>query len=52
MVEISDSGYVPDSTYVPEIKSTVYGVDSAIIIVVCVALAFWTLVAVAFWVIL
>ena len=49
MREISDSTYVPDSAYVPETKSTVYGVDSAIVITVFAALAFWTLVGVAVW---
>jgi len=38
-----------DSEYVPEIKSTVYGIDSAIIIVVLASAAFWLSVAVAVW---
>jgi hypothetical protein len=43
MVEYSDSEYVP------EIKSTVYGIDTAIIIVVLASAAFWLSVAVAVW---
>ena len=49
MREISDSTYVPDSAYVPQTKRTVAGVDSAIVIVVFAALAFWTLVGVVVW---
>jgi len=37
---------------VPPIKSTVYGVDSAIVIVVCAAALFWTAVGTAVWVFL
>ena len=37
------------SNSVPPIKSTVYGVDSAIVIVVFAALLFWTAVGTAVW---
>jgi hypothetical protein len=49
MPEYSDSTYVPDSAYVPETKSTVAGVDSAIVITVFAALAFWACVGIAIW---
>ena len=45
MVEYS----VDYSRNAPPIKSTVYGVDSAIVIVVFAALLFWTLVGTALW---
>ena len=35
-----------DSDYVPEIKSTVYGIDTAIVIVVLASAGFWLSVAV------
>jgi len=38
-----------DSEYVPEIKSTVYGVDSAIVLVVLAAAAFWLAVGTVVW---
>jgi hypothetical protein len=38
-----------DSEYVPEIKSTVYGIDSAIVIVVAASAIFWLSVGVAVW---
>ena len=41
MVDYSDS--------VPQSRSTVYGVDSAIVIVVSAALLFWTAVGTAVW---
>ncbi len=41
MIEYSDSA--------PEIKSTVYGVDSAIIIVVFASAVFWISAAAAVW---
>ena len=46
MVDYSDS--------VPPVarSSTVYGVDSAIVIVVCAALLFWTGVGAAIWLLL
>jgi len=37
------------SNSVPPIKSTVYGVDSAIVIVVFAAVLFWTAVGTAVW---
>ena len=37
------------SNSVPPIKSTVYGVDSAIVIVVFAAVLFWTGVGTAVW---
>jgi hypothetical protein len=49
MREISDSAYVPDSAYVRETKSKVAGVDSAIVITVFAAFAFWACVGVAVW---
>jgi len=38
-----------DSDYVPEMKSTVYGIDSAIVIVILAAAGFWLSVAVMVW---
>jgi len=38
-----------DSEYVPEIKSTVYGIDTAIIIVVLASALFWLSVGTAVW---
>ncbi|HWY66629.1 MAG TPA: hypothetical protein VNX61_15560 [Rhizomicrobium sp.] len=38
-----------DSEYVPEIKSTVYGVDSAIVLVVLAAAVFWLSIGAAVW---
>ena len=38
-----------DSDYVPEIKSTVYGIDTAIVIVVLASAGFWLSVAVMVW---
>jgi hypothetical protein len=38
-----------DSDYVPEMKSTVYGIDSAIVIVVLAVAGFWLSVAVMVW---
>jgi hypothetical protein len=49
MRELSESAYVPDSAYAPETKSTVGGVDSAIVITVFAALAFWACVGMAIW---
>jgi hypothetical protein len=46
MVDYSDSGYAP------EIKRTVYGVDTAIVIVVFVSAAFWVSVGLAVWLLL
>jgi len=39
-----------DSDYVPEIKRTVYGIDSAIVIVILASASFWLSVAVMVWV--
>jgi hypothetical protein len=51
MTDYSESTYVPDSTYAPEIKlkSTVFGIDIAILVVVFSALAFWAAVGVTLW---
>ena len=38
-----------DSDYVPEIKSTVYGIDSAIVVVVLASATFWLSVGVTVW---
>ncbi|HEX4635080.1 MAG TPA: hypothetical protein VH189_02790 [Rhizomicrobium sp.] len=38
-----------DSDYVPEIKRTVYGVDSAVLIVVLASAAFWLSVGLMVW---
>jgi hypothetical protein len=38
-----------DSEFVPEIKSTVYGIDVAIVLVILASAAFWLSVAVAVW---
>jgi hypothetical protein len=38
-----------DSDYVPEIKSTVYGVDSAIVIVILASASFWLSIGAALW---
>jgi hypothetical protein len=38
-----------DSEYVPEIKSTVYGVDTAIILVVLASAVFWLSVGLGVW---
>jgi len=46
MVDYSDSGYAP------QIKRTVYGVDTAIIIVVFESAAFWVSVGAAAWLLL
>ncbi len=43
MVDYSDSGYVP------EIKSTVYGVDTAIILVILASAVFWIAIGTAVW---
>ena len=49
MREYSESAYVPDSAYAPETKSTVAGIDSAIVITIFAALSFWACVGVAIW---
>ncbi len=38
-----------DSEFVPEIKSTVYGTDPAIVLVVLASAAFWHSVGVLVW---
>jgi hypothetical protein len=38
-----------DSEFVPEIKSTVYGIDTAIVLVVLASAAFWLSVGVLVW---
>jgi hypothetical protein len=38
-----------DSEYVPEIKSTVYGIDTAIVIVILASAAFWLSIGVVVW---
>jgi len=38
-----------DSEYVPEIKSRVYGVDTAIILVILASAAFWLAVGMVVW---
>jgi len=38
-----------DSEFVPEIKSTVYGIDTAIVLVVLASAAFWLSVAIGVW---
>jgi hypothetical protein len=38
-----------DSEFVPEIKSTVYGIDTAIVLVVLASAAFWLSVGVVVW---
>ena len=38
-----------DSDYVPQIRSTVYGIDIAIVTVVLVSAAFWLSVAIVVW---
>jgi len=38
-----------DSEFAPEIKSTVYGIDTAIILVVLASAAFWLSVGVLVW---
>ena len=38
-----------DSDYVPQIRSTVYGIDIAIVTVVLASAAFWLAVAIAIW---
>gem|GEM_PF-3030707 len=43
------SGSVPPIRNTVSIRSTVYGVDSAIVIVVFAALLFWTAVGTAVW---
>jgi hypothetical protein len=43
MVDCSDNGYAP------EIKNTVYGVDTAIVTVVFASAAFWVSIGVAVW---
>jgi hypothetical protein len=50
----SVEGLVPmtdysDSEYVPKIKSTVYGIDTAIVIVILASAAFWLSIGVAVW---
>jgi hypothetical protein len=43
MVDCSNNGYAP------ELKNTVYGVDTAIIVVVFASAAFWFSVGLAVW---
>jgi len=38
-----------ESEFVPEIKSTVYGVDTAIVVVVLASAVFWLSVGMAVW---
>jgi len=38
-----------DSDYVPEIKSTVYGIDTAIVIVILASAAFWLSIGLGVW---
>src|SRR5262245_7603678 len=38
-----------DSEYVPEIKSTVYGIDTALVIVILASAGFWLSVGAAVW---
>jgi hypothetical protein len=38
-----------DSEFVPEIKSTVYGIDTAIILVVLASAAFWLSAGMVVW---
>jgi hypothetical protein len=41
-----------DSEFVPEIKSTVYGIDTAIVLVVLASAAFWLSVGVLVWLVM
>ncbi|HKQ44368.1 MAG TPA: hypothetical protein VJS47_03160 [Rhizomicrobium sp.] len=48
MVDFSDID-CSDARYVPETKTTIAGIDSAIILVVFASAAFWMAVAAAIW---